>query len=305
MEKTSQHKIFKYMSARGMLLDRELVRKLNNLDSGYAGEMEFVQWFDRYHSGQWKLVRDYWFDMGSQMQIDDILIGDLRWIVVDVKNYHGLFKYENSVCSLNGQAFDSDIFATLDMKTQRVRRLVSEVHRDIVVDSAMIFIGEHCQLMLDCMPKAKVVQRNQLKRFLEGLEYVEPMRPWLENKISSQLEFYRCAPRLPDVALEPDQFEKLKKGVWCAGCGGWNVGDVGKRWIRCLDCEAKDTVGRVVCRLAVEIRYLFYYHPKMVTTANVYELCGGKIARRTIQKYLGLKFNLIRKSNKSFYEIKI
>lgn len=302
MEKTSQHKILSYMNSRGMLKDQTLERKLSNLNSGYAGELEFIEWFERYRPSNWWLVTDYWFDMGSRMQIDDLLISNQRWIVVDVKNYHGVFRYEKGVCSLNGYAFDNDIFASLEMKTVRIRKMVAGIHPDIQVDSAMIFIGEHCQVELDCVPKAQVVLRNQLKQFLESLEYTDPLPQWLQNKIDHQLAFYRTDPRPPDVALVPEQFAGLQKGICCEGCGRYDV-EVGKKWVRCLTCGAEQSIGQAVCRLAVEIRYLFYYYPKMVTTANVYELCGRRLSHRTIRKYLTQEFKVSHRGIGSYYEI--
>ncbi|UUX32735.1 nuclease-related domain-containing protein [Fundicoccus culcitae] len=304
MNKTKQHKILEHMAARGMIKDQTLEQKLNRLKSGYEGEIAFVKWFNQYNHSYWKLEVDYWFDKDGRKQIDDILMATHRWIVVDVKNYFGKFNYLKGDCLLNGFTMGTDIFDELETKTKKASQIAAEVSRNIQVDSAMIFIGEHCQVDLDCVPKAQVVMRNELFQFIDGLEFAEPMADWLQKKVATKLDFYRTDERPPDIALEPKQFEELKKGIRCGKCSGYNM-TANKLWITCMDCGKKESYKETICRHAIELRYLFYYYPEMGTTKNIYELMGGKISKRSIRRYLSIEFTPSNGGNGCYYAVKL
>ncbi|UUX34942.1 nuclease-related domain-containing protein [Fundicoccus culcitae] len=303
MEKTIQHKILESMATRGMIHDQKWEQKLNRLKSGYDGELAFIKWFNQYNRSYWKLEIDYWFDIDGRKQIDDILMANHRWIVVDVKNYFGKFNYLEGDCLLNGFTMGTDIFNNLETKTKKARQIAAEISRNIQVDSAMIFIGDHCQVELDCVPKAQVVMRNGLFQFIDGLEFAEPMADWLQKKVATKLDYYRTDERPPDIALSPTQFSELKKGIQCPHCKQSNL-HINRVWITCKECGRKESYKDAICRHAVELSYLFYYHPKMVTTSNVYALMGGQINKRVIRKYLVQEFQAMKSKKYCYYKVR-
>ncbi|MGO4937056.1 nuclease-related domain-containing protein [Fundicoccus sp. Sow4_H7] len=300
MKKNEQLIILELMNRRGMIKDKSLLYRLKN---GFEGELEFIQWFGKYNKSHWTLETDYWFDMDGLKQIDDLLISSQKWIVVDVKHYWGKFQYINGNCILNNKLMKTDIFDSLETKTKKIRRLVADINSNIRVDSAMIFIGEHCQVELDCVPMAQVVMRNELMSFITGLEYANPMTDWMTRKIVDKLNEYRTKERPPDIALAPEQFSELLKGIQLDGCGH-NDFSTDNRWITCKVCGTKETFKSVVSRHAIELSYLFYYYPKIVTTKNVHALMGGQITKRTVQKYLKEEFKVVGMRKNCYYKVR-
>src|SRR5699024_9509120 len=89
-----------------------------------------------------------------------------EWLVIEVKNYHGLFEYKDRECYINGRLMSDDQVAKMNHRLNRIRHIAAEVSSEIKVVGAMVFINEHSDVRLENGNEFDVVMRNQLQRFI-------------------------------------------------------------------------------------------------------------------------------------------
>lgn len=177
---------------RDFRIDKALANRFYTLSRGFQGERTVYEWFKKYSKQNLFIVKDYWFYHGKNMQIDLLAIINNHWIVVEVKNYYGHFEYRNNECYLNGKLMSDNYFHQLDHRTQRLRHIANELNPSIEVESVMVFIDEHCDVNIQSTPSTKVIQRHQLKLYIESLAKSTAQRDGelSKSKIMKHLDKY-------------------------------------------------------------------------------------------------------------------
>lgn len=307
MRKSQELLQLEVCNRRGIKLNKKLTSRLYSLSRGFEGEQVVYEWFKKYSRQNFHMINDYWFNHGKNMQIDLLIIMNNHWIVVEVKNYHGLFEYRNNECYLNDKLMSDNHFHQLSHRTQRLQHIASELSQHIKVESVMIFIDEHCELSIQSDVQIKLVQRNQLKSYIESISQntlLENHGP-TPNQIKKHLDKYRVDSPFQPIILSDQQVKsEIRKGVDCAQCQSFNTA-IAHRLITCQDCGQKEYKSFAIQRAALDLRYMYYYHPEKVTTHAVYELCGSAIQKRSISKTLLTKYKLVENGPKSYYKIQV
>lgn len=134
---------------RQALLDKKMERDHYNSSEGYVGEAENFAWFKQFGSEFWHYYLNYWFNHGKLMEADMIIIAENRWLVVEVKNYKGLFEYKNGECFINGRLMSDNQVTKMNHRVNRIRHMAAEVNPEIEVVGAMVFINEHSDVVLE------------------------------------------------------------------------------------------------------------------------------------------------------------
>lgn len=306
MKKNHELRQLEVCDHRGIFIDNEAPTRLKNLTRGFEGEHTVYQWFQSYSKQSVHIIDDYWFYHGKNMQIDMLVIVDNRWIVVEVKNYHRYFEYSNNECYLNGKLMSDNHFIQLAHRTQRMRHIASELNPNIQVESVMVFIDEHCEINIQSKVSTKVIQRNQLKNYIETLSSEQKRRGDRVTSISlisKHLEYYRVpSPFKPKVIDDPTLQMSTRPGIHCAHCHSYQT-LVSDRYIKCKACGHNEAKNLAICRVALELRYIHYYHPEKVTTHAIYELCGRTISKKTISQVLKTQYSKVDKGPRTYYEI--
>lgn len=290
---------------RGMVLDKELDKRLYNLKKGFKGEYSVYQWFQEYSKQNIQIIDDYWFYHGKNMQIDLLVLMDNRWLVVEVKNYHGNFEYRNNDCYLNGKLMSDNHFDQLAHRTKRLRHIAAELNSNIEVDSIMVFIDEHCEVSIQSEISTQVIQRHQLKFFIESWskERNRNIQGQSMQNIISHLDKYRVASPYQPILLNDKKLpNEIRKGIYCPDCLSYNT-QATHRVIKCMNCGNKEYKKIAVHRLSSELRYIHYYQPEKVTTHAIFELCGGRISKENIYRAMATKYTRVEKGPKSYYKV--
>ena len=125
-----------------------------------------------------------------------------------------------------------------------------------------------------------------------------------EANLRRTLDNFRVPYGITFTQLAPREFGSVWSGILCGECGGRGC-ERRKYSITCSVCGKDEMLGSVILRHAVELRYLFYNNPEMVTAGNIFALMGGVISIKTIRRHLATRFPLVRQSNTHFYQINI
>ncbi|UUX35311.1 nuclease-related domain-containing protein [Fundicoccus culcitae] len=303
LEKSDELIVLEFMEKRQALPNKKMEKRRKYLSKGYEGELEFIKWFNEYQPGNWVLVINYWFKDDYTMQADFILLSSYQWIVIDVKNYDGIYRYNgHGEGWLNDLKLNGDNFLTLSNRTNSIRNIAQGIDPHIQVTSAMIFINQHNEVFIEVPVQAKVVKRDQLKRYLQGLPRVAPMPDWELGDVIQVLNTHKTSYGIPFEAMAPEDFGQLRKGIYCPKCHEYDM-EFRHDYVKCRNCGTTEKNGEIIYRHAIELSYLFYKHPEMVSTKNIYELIDEKISKRTIRTYLSSYFKPIYKSVSTYFVV--
>lgn len=290
---------------RGIRLNENATQRLYYLSKGFEGEDTVYQWFQKYSDGQLKIVTDYWFNHGKDMQADLIVILNNRWIIVEVKNYYGCFEYRNHECFLNGKLMSDNYFNQLVHRTKRLQHIANEFNESIKVDSVIVFIDEHCEVNIATDTSIKIVQRHQLRAYIKSLveEQSREVKIVSKQKVIKHLDKFRVASPFQPLIIEGQKgMAEIRRGISCFNCKSLNTRMTYKN-VCCQSCGKKELKHLAVTRTALEMRYIFYYDKSMITRRGIYDFCGGTISKSVITKAMSKKFCLVNKGRNSYYDI--
>ncbi|UUX33469.1 nuclease-related domain-containing protein [Fundicoccus culcitae] len=308
MKKSNHLMVLEYMERRGMLVDADAKSQLYAMQKGFEGELAFAALFERFANQDWLLIYDYWFASGKKKQIDFLLLSSAVWFQIEVKNYEGRFEYKTGECWHNGKLLDENLFSNMEERARRLKKIAAGVSSKIQVRSIAIFINEFGQTYFDETFTGEAINHLQIKDFFWSIRNVQKLPAWLEDKVRLALEEERGTYAIAFKGLDPGVFELVRQGVCCDGdesCGGFHAVRHQQYSFICQKCGKIESLADVIARHAVELRYLFYDYPEMVTAGNLYLLMGGAVSKIAIRKHLSAKYDLVRVSNTHYYRINI
>ncbi|UUX35154.1 nuclease-related domain-containing protein [Fundicoccus culcitae] len=302
MQKNNELLSLEFMKNRQITLTYDQRQRFEYLSKGYAGELEFKNWFDKYCRTSWDLIEDYWFKKGFAKQADFVLLSNFHWIVVDVKNYLGLYEYNNGESRLNGKSMDGDNFLSMKTRTNRIQKIANEINNNIQVTSAMIFINEHSKTNINTIFPVEIIHRNELKLYIETLNPVEPMSDGLLSVIHNKFDRYRTEYPFDYDTLLPNAFNQLQHGIYCKKCLNYQL-NIHRYHIHCPHCGTTESKQSAIFRHATELKLLFHKHPEMLKTKYLCDLMGNEISSRTIRKHMNTRFTQVNQSKQTYYKI--
>lgn len=291
---------------REAILDKKMEREHYNLNEGHVGEAENYQRFKQFGSEYWRYDLNYWFNHGKRMEVDMLVIAENQWLVIEVKNYKGLFEYKNNECFINGRLMSDNQVTKMNHRVNRIRHMAAEVSSEIEVIGAMVFINEHSDVKLESGNEFDIVMRNQLQRYIRKFRENNHFAMYDQtlNRVYQVLERHRDQTPFVPKSLSLEVFEQLRKGITCKSCDSFDV-RMTYKYVECRSCSAREQKSEAILRTAYQLRYLYYDHPEMVTRRNVYEFCGGMVSERTINRTLAKNYEKIGATNNLYYEIQL
>ncbi|UUX35398.1 nuclease-related domain-containing protein [Fundicoccus culcitae] len=278
--------------------------RLFTLRQGDEGEYEVSKYLNHFASPHWHIIADYWFDKGKLMQVDFIIIIDYRWLILEVKNYDGFFRYENRQCTINGSSMDNDIVYQMHTRLNYLKEIAATVDSQIEVAGAMIFIGETSEVAIKDGVNFEIVLRHQLRSYLRRERQVSdyPMTSWYIDECLKALESFRVPNPFMPKSISDNQYSSLQKGVPCKKCGEFHLHNAKKSFV-CNACGTRENKADTILRMTHQLRLLFFDHPEKITVANVHKLVRGEINKLTIQRTLDKAYVRLGKRRSYYYDI--
>ncbi|MGO4936254.1 nuclease-related domain-containing protein [Fundicoccus sp. Sow4_H7] len=295
--------VLKTKLSRGIKVNKS---RLKALQAGVEGEAKFREFVLAQKLDHLLWIDDYWVQIeeSPKRQADFILILPYEWLVIDVKNYHTSFEYREGKCYSNGWPEPMDnIIALAQNRNQLLQRIANDITQNITVRSALVFINENCHVTQDNTPcDIELIPRTKLRIFLEKFRATKPVHQWLADKTFEHLNKYHCEYGFPFCGLKPEEFSVVKKGILCGDCGSYHM-EISKLFVKCLNCSKKESKRDVVHRHAIQLRYLFYDNPQMLTVKNLVALMGGEIPQRIVRMHMYNLFKVVNRGSASYYPI--
>ena len=249
--------VLEVLSKRRFSQNHEDVRKLKRLRAGAVGEEVVADYLNKYGRSKWLLMQNFWLDYFGTLECDGLLVARRDLYVLEVKNYSGLYEYENGLSKLNGRELSVNPVYQTQKATMKVRELVSSRFPNIKVLGVLLFVGIDSQIRiksegLDIL----IVQRHELKSFIESIAE-EELSGWSNgenlNDVVQFIQTHQTKNPYPVEPLTPEVFAGLQKGILCDNCENSKV-IVTKKFVKCtcgfIESREKATI-RTICEYGV------------------------------------------------------
>lgn len=195
-----------------------------------------------------------------------------------------------------------DHFNQLAHRTKRLQHIANEFDHNIKVESAMVFIDEHCEVNISSEVPTRIIQWNQLRAFIQTLVNDQEYHT-KSHKVIKHLEKYRVVSPFQPMELDVQKAAReFRRGLSCSECAHYNIKTT-FQYLRCKSCGHGEYKNAAIQRMAQDLRYIYYYQPDKITSRIIFDYCGGLISKRTIIRTLRSLYPIINKSTSSYYEV--
>ena len=282
---------------RRVELEESEVMNLQNLSKGYEGEVMFDRMTKELECPNY-LLNDLFLEWnGSKFQMDTLMITKDPIYLFEVKNYEGDFYFENGrFYVLNSKKEINNPLLQLERCESLLRQFLQSLGYRIEIVSYVIFINPRFHLYQSPLNKP-IIYPNQLPNFMKKLNRNSSALNGRNKGLAEQLvSMHRI--ESPYEKYAKYKIDLLKKGLFCALCGAFEVFCCG-RHLECGECGHKEEIDAAVLRTVNEIK-LLYPHEK-ITTNLVFEWCEVINSKKTVGRVLRQNFSVQGNKKHTFY----
>ena len=270
--------------------------------SGLDGEMRMKEILEEYIKDQALIVHDLSIDYNGQTQVDFLVMWDAYWWVIEVKNYSGLFTFEEETCYLNGYPLRRNQLSDMQNRLRIMKEVAASVDPRIQVEGSFILVHPHGVCKLSKSHNFEVLTCNEIKLSIEmKLQASYAYHPKTvaqdyEKVLTHQYYFKEELPTMTEA-----DWKYCKKGVRCSNCesyfperSGW--------YLICPNCGIRHLKVDLVQNLYQQLCTLYSDQAHAVTAKRLYEFSGQVLAKNTIRRGLEKIVKLNKCSNQSYYQ---
>ena len=269
----------------------ESERLYNRLQAGEMGEQEVVHFFQRHGREHWYFIRNYWADMNGTFESDLILITRYAIYIFEVKNYTGLFEYNEGLSTINGADITSDCVFQARRSSKNLRKMLSALVGAKNVRGALVFIGADNEIHIQSrVEDITILQRNQLMRFVQKIAADEDAMRYGKSidvgAVVRRLQQFQIGNPFTFEPLTKEQMKLVRTGICCAHCGRFDV-DISRKFVKCpCGCvELRDeAMVRTICDYGV-LRF-----DEQLRRDDLYHFFGGQSSKRNLTNILTAHF---------------
>lgn len=268
-----------------------------NLEKGYAGELIFDNWIESL-SVDCLILNDLLFEVqNNTFQLDSCILIQEKVYLFEVKNFEGDFLISDDKWYTLSRTEIQNPIQQINRSETLFRRLLKDVgYHSSSIESFVIFVNPNFflyQAQLD-LP---LIFPNQISRFINKLNKKTSILTERHRNLSEKLLLNHVT-ESPYSRVPEYNFKSIKKGVKCISCHSFHFHKNGEFFI-CSKCRFIEKVETALLR---SIREFFLLFPDLkVTTASIFEWCGGVIPKQTIQRYLSKEFILNGRGKAAYY----
>ncbi|HLU20967.1 MAG TPA: nuclease-related domain-containing protein [Bacillaceae bacterium] len=294
---STEIKMFRSLDGRMQLSPKEKSYFINQV-KGYDGEVLFdQQWLT--HLPNCTILNDLLLEINNNtFQIDSMIVSDKTNYFFEVKNFEGDFIINDKKWfTVSGTEIQNPLIQLTRSETL-LRKLLLELGITTPLVGYVILVNPEFHLY-NAPHIPSLIFPNQQSRFLANLSKQLTSPSKKVEKIANQLK----AMHITDTRftkVPSYQFEQLKKGILCGGCGRLiRKSQSGK--IVCI-CGAIENSTPAILRSIDEYRLLF--PERKITTKDIFEWTGGAVSRKVIWRILKQNFAITGHGKSAHYIIK-
>lgn len=299
-EKIINERIFLKTLSKRMQLPEKKQRKLESLEKGHFGEEEVVDFIKEYGHPNWKIFRNIWLDEENPYETDILVIGNMGWLILEVKNYERTFRYEKGTCYYDNYPMSHDIVAQAKKIYLKNYFLNQKYNLAEKVQGALVFIGEHNVVdVIDEPDLIKVVGRDELKTYIQKAAI-------REERSFSQFPIAESVLKLQDLKIafpyvlpivDDKNYKQLQKGFYCPNCVNFNL----KRTKKTFVCSCGNRISfKNALQYAID-EYAILFHNKNLKKQEVLKFLNYEVSPNALYRALKENFESVGKLKGTVY----
>ena len=295
-------------------LSSKIRRDISLSEIGEQGENKVVEILKEFGNKDWIYLENVWLDKGGRYESDIIVITNAAMYVFEVKNYEGIFEFDNGDCKINNYDLADNCIAQANRAYKKMHSICSESFIKAKIHGALIFIGEYNTVEIKSpISNIKVITRSGLKSYIQ--EMVEEERNFHERQVDvdtlmQQLNRYSISNPFIFKPLSEEEFSDVRTGICCSRCHNFDLGINGNNYIMCmcgLEEPRKEAIIRTICDYGVltydknlESPKLIDFFNQQVSRSSLYQILEKhflKVDPERSQGYINEKLPLSKKNN--------
>lgn len=292
-------KILLYYRAlsRRMNLNPEEQKVYEIHERGYQGELTYDKVYDEILNHLYIFRGIYLNIENSTIQCDALIISDNGFIVHEIKNYSGNYKYENEKWYVRNFEISDEPLAQLKRTMSRLIKLRYANNVNFSIDGKLVF--PHIEFTLTSAHEKiwdYTIMRSQLKRHF--MSFKDLHVSFTAEQLVEIIKAHIVEDPYFDMVAD---FDKLKKGVYCRACGSYDMTKSNVHF-KCNECTHRDTIHTVILNAIAELNTLFHTQP--ITRNKLWLLLDRQVCRSTISRIIGKYCYKLCGGSSSSYQFK-
>lgn len=259
---------------------------------GYEGEQKFYELMRNVMEGI--KIWDVTLEDNGESQYDFIIVCNRTVYHFDIKNFSGIYKYEDDrFISQNGRSY-KNIMAQFYDAHHRLKRIIQTLQPEYVVQSKIIFINETFQIS-NYNGNPAIIFKPQIASFKQQLMYDRTLK--MDLNLAKRIVEKHAPGEYERIYYYP--FDKMMTGARCSKCNEINQFHVvpGKQYIHC-QCGNTLSKREIVLSTGNEISIL---NKGIIRTQDVVKWTG--ISERAVRRYLSEAFQKSGNKKNRVYQI--
>ncbi|WP_079505128.1 nuclease-related domain-containing protein [Mesobacillus jeotgali] len=264
-----------------MELEEKDAMNLYTLEKGYEGEVQFDHWFTN-HTVESLIINDLLLEVnGTHFQIDSFVITQDRLHLFEVKNQEGDYYLDGDKFKTAAGAETKNPLHQLSRAESLLKQLLKNLGFYIPLEPHLVFINPEFAL-LQAPLKSPIILPNQLNRFMDKMNRTSSKLTNKHTKLAEALLSLHIK-KSPFTRVPAYDFDRLRKGVICEGCGEF-LEKYGRKKYICRKCQSQETIESVVLHSAQSYQLLF--PERKLTTTVMNEWSDGLLPIKAIRRVL-------------------
>lgn len=276
-------------------LNGEAAKKLSVLERGYHGECIYDEVFDDVGHGSVFVFRDIYLGIeDSVAQYDALIVSDSGLTVNEIKNYSGFYRVEEEKWFAGNFEVPDDPPSQLKRAMNKLLRL-QYIHRlNFEIAGKVVF--PHIEFRLDCdnqTVREKLVMRSELRDYLKQFknEYAGSYAEQIAEAISAHI--------IENPYFDKNEdFESVRKGLYCGNCGSFEVED-NHFYMKCCKCGSQEKKETHLIRAMSDFSALFLN--ERMTKKKFMEFINRMVSVSTAQRMLNKYCKCIENGAHTYY----
>lgn len=280
-----------------MELEEKAASNLYTLEKGYEGEVQFDQWFTNCRVES-LIINDLLLEVnGTLFQIDSLVITQDRLHLFEVKNLEGDYYLDGDKFKTAAGAETKNPLHQLSRAESLLKQLLKNLGFYIPLEPHLVFINPEFTL-LQAPLKSPIILPTQLNRFMDRMNRTSSKLTNKHTKLAEALLSLHIK-KSPFTRVPGYEFDGLRKGVVCEGCGGF-LDSLGQKRFVCSHCGARDSIESLVLQTLKSFQILF--PDRRVTTTIIYDWSNGDLPRKSIRRVLKNNLSANGECKSTYYE---
>lgn len=234
------------------------------------------------------IVQDYLFEANDmECQVDLILIFQNECVLVEVKNYAGLYRVENKEMyfAASGERLVKSPFNQVERAKMLLTQLFKEEGIRLSISEKIVFPNEEFYLYGDTISMPSVYHTT-FPYFIKQLNQKRCTLGDYHQGIFEKLMRRRLVKSKYEQPIVVE-YDTLAKGITCQ-CGGW-MKSTTRMKVLCETCGADEKNESAIMRMTEH--FVAVFPDRILTATEIYYWVDGEISKRTITRILGRNFD--------------